>query len=111
MAVKNNLTIFQRLGQVVNPENIRPTQAQPQANTQRYNIGSDVLLKTDNKADFDRIKLQQQQNKFLANQWSRVDSGLFQQSINYETTRIASYTDFENMEFYPAIAAALDIMM
>jgi hypothetical protein len=68
MAVKNNLTIFQRLGQVVNPENIRPTQAQPQANTQRYNIGSDVLLKTDNKADFDRIKLQQQQNKFLANQ-------------------------------------------
>jgi hypothetical protein len=111
MAVKNNLTIFQRLGQVINPENVRPTQTQPKANTQRYNIGSDVLLKTDNKADFDRIKLQQQQNKYLANQWSRVDSGLFQQSINYETTRIASYSDFENMEFYPAIAAALDVMM
>ena len=111
MAQQNNLTIFQRLGQVINPENTRPKQAQAKTNTQRYNIGSDVLLKTDNKADFDRIKLQQQQNRFLANQWSRVDSGLFQQSINYETTRIASYSDFENMEFYPAIAAALDVMM
>ena len=111
MAQQNNLTIFQRLGQVINPENTRPKQAHAKTNTQRYNIGNDVLLKTDNKADFDRIKLQQQQNKFLANQWSRVDSGLFQQSINYETTRIASYSDFENMEFYPAIAAALDVMM
>jgi hypothetical protein len=32
-------------------------------------------------------------------------------SIYYETTRLASYADFEGMEFFPEIAAALDIMM
>jgi hypothetical protein len=31
--------------------------------------------------------------------------------MNYETTRIGSYSDFEAMEFYPTIAAALDVMM
>jgi hypothetical protein len=30
--------------------------------------------------------------------------------MNYETTRIGSYSDFEAMEFYPTIAAALDVM-
>jgi hypothetical protein len=30
--------------------------------------------------------------------------------MNYETTRIGSYSDFEAMEFY-LIAAALDVMM
>src|SRR5215831_13710313 len=108
MADNKNLTIFQRLGQVLNPDNIRDTQKQP---TRHYNIDSKELYKTDNKADYDRVKLQALQNQFLANSWKKVESGLFQQSINYETTRIGSYADFEAMEFYPTIAAALDIMM
>jgi hypothetical protein len=45
MAQQNNLTIFQRLGQVINPENTRPKQAQAKTNTQRYNIGSDESIK------------------------------------------------------------------
>ena len=68
------------------------------------------MLKTDNKADYEKAKLQAQQNKYLGNLWKKVENGLFQQSINYETTRIGSYADFEAMEFYPEIAAALDIM-
>jgi hypothetical protein len=31
--------------------------------------------------------------------------------VFYETTRLASYSDFEGMEFFPEIAAALDIFM
>jgi uncharacterized membrane protein YgcG len=109
MAENKNLTIFQRLGRVIGPDSAKVKQKQPQ--TQRYNIGGDVLLKTDNKAEFERAKLQAQQNKYLGQMWKKVESGLFQQSINYETTRIGSYSDFEAMEFYPTIAAALDIMM
>ena len=101
----NNLTIFQKLGQVLGPYGVKQKQ------TQRYNIGSNELLKTDNKAEFDKAKLQAQQNKYLGQTWKKVESGLFQQSINYETTRIGSYSDFEAMEFYPTIAAALDVMM
>ena len=109
MAEKQKLTVFQRLGQIIGPDGPKVKQNQPQP--QRYNIGNDVLLKTDNKADFERAKLQAQQNKYLGQMWKKVESGLFQQSINYETTRIGSYSDFEAMEFYPTIAAALDVMM
>jgi hypothetical protein len=109
MANKPKLTVFQRLGLITSPDYPKLAQKQPQP--QRYNIGNDVLLKTDNKADFERAKLQAQQNKYLNGMWKKVENGLFQQSINYETTRIGSYSDFESMEFYPTIAAALDVMM
>jgi len=105
-----NLTIFQRLGQILGPDGVKQKQKQPQQ-TQRYNIGNGELLKTDSKAEFDKAKLQAQQNKYLGQVWKKVENGLFQQSINYETTRIGSYADFEAMEFYPTIAAALDVMM
>lgn len=110
MADNKNLTIFQKLGQVLNPNNVKQTQRQAQT-TQRFNIGGGELLKTDSKAEYETAKLQAQQNKYLGQVWKKVESGLFQQSINYETTRIGSYSDFEAMEFYPTIAAALDIMM
>ena len=104
---KENLTIFQRLNRVVNP-NYNPPQKQT---TQRFNLGGNELLKTTNKQEYEAAKLQAQQNKYLQSTWKRVENGLFQQSINYETTRVGSYADFEAMEFYPTIAAALDVMM
>jgi len=103
------LTIFQKLGRVIGPDSVKQKQRQPQP--QRYNIGNNELLKTPDKGEFERAKLQAQQNKYLGQMWKKVENGLFQQSINYETTRIGSYSDFEAMEFYPTIAAALDVMM
>lgn len=100
-------TVFQRLNMIFGPEGVR--QPQPQSN--RYSINNDVLIKTQSKEEYDSVKLQQQQNKYLKGVWRKVDGELFQQSIHYETTRIGSYTDFESMEFYPEIAAALDVMM
>jgi hypothetical protein len=105
---KKNLTVFQRLGQIIGPDYQRQTQKQP---TQRFNLGGGELLKTDNKQEYEIAKLQAQQNKYLGQIWKKVENGLYQQSINYETTRISSYSDFEAMEFYPTISAALDIMM
>lgn len=103
-----NLTVFQRLGQILGPDSATKQQIKQ---TQQYNVGKSELLKTDNKAEFDQAKLQAQQSKYLGQVWKKVESGLFQQSMNYETTRIGSYSDFEAMEFYPTIAAALDVMM
>ena len=108
MATNKNLTVFQRLGQILGPDAAAKKQTQQ---TQKYNIGKGELLKTDNKAEFEQAKLQAQQSKYLGQVWKKVESGLFQQSMNYETTRIGSYSDFEAMEFYPTIAAALDVMM
>lgn len=101
-------TIFQRLNVILGPDGIKQ---QPQQQSNKYSINNDVLIKTQSKDEFDSVKLQNQQNKYLRNVWRKVDGELFQQSIHYETTRIGSYTDFESMEFYPEIAAALDVMM
>lgn len=106
---KQNLTVFQRLGKILGPDGIKTKDIQPQ--TQRYNIKKDVLLKTTDKVEYQTAKLQAQQNQYLGKVWKKVEHGLFQQAINYETTRIGSYSDFEAMEFYPEIAATLDIMM
>jgi hypothetical protein len=106
---KQQLTVFQKLGQVLGPEGFK-TKDTNKSQT-RYNVSNDVLIKTTNKAEYETAKLQAQQNKYLGQTWKKVENGLFQQSVNYETTRIGSYSDFEAMEFYPEIAAALDIMM
>jgi hypothetical protein len=104
---KSKKTVFQRMNTMFGPDGVNV----PREKTNRYSIGNGELLKTDNKADYEAAKLQAQQAKYLSGQWKKVDNELFQQSIHYETTRIGSYADFENMEFYPEIAAALDIMM
>ena len=65
---KQNLTIFQKLGQVISPDGIKPKK---QPSVQRYNIGNGELIKTDNKADYETAKLQAQQNKYLGQVWKK----------------------------------------
>ena len=98
-------TIFQQLNDLFGPEVKRPQ------NKSRYSLGDKELLKTKSKEEYDYEKLKQQQDKYLSGMWQKVDNEIYQHSIYYETTRLASYADFEGMEFFPEIAAALDIMM
>ena len=102
---QQNLTIWQRLGNI-----FRDPQPQLKQTTQ-YNFDTREILKTQSKEEYEIEKLQKQQTLYLHNQWQKVDSEMYQQAIFYETTRIAAYTDFESMEFYPELSAALDIMM
>ena len=98
-------TIFQQLNDLFGPEVKRPQ------NKSRYSLPDKELLKTKSKEEYEFEKLKQQQDKYLSGMWQKVDNEIYQHSIYYETTRLASYADFEGMEFFPEIAAALDIMM
>jgi hypothetical protein len=98
-------TIFQQLNDLFGPEVVKPQ------NKSRYSINDKELLKTKSKEEYDFEKLKRQQDAYLSNMWQKVDNEIYQHSIYYETTRLASYADFEGMEFFPEIAAALDIMM
>jgi hypothetical protein len=98
-------TIFQRLEGLFGPEKKKEDAKS------RYSLGDDQILKTKSKEEYELAKLEAQQAKYLGNMWHKVDNEIYQQSVFYETTRIASYSDFEGMEFFPEIAAALDIMM
>jgi len=98
-------TVFQQLSDLFGPER---KQAESKS---RYSINDKELIKTQSKEEYDYELLQKQQDAYLANQWKKVDNEIYQHSIYYETTRLASYADFEGMEFFPEIAAALDIFM
>ncbi len=106
MSEKKRLTIYQKLDRVFGKDGIKS----PTTQTNKYSIGGEELLRTTSKSEFEQAKLQNQQTKYLSQTWKKVDGQMYQQSVHYEVTRIGSYSDFENMEFYPEIAAALDIM-
>lgn len=103
----NKLTVFQKLTNVFTKDGVRV----PKKEVNKYTIGNTEILRTNSKQEYDTAKLEAQQGKHLSRQWAKIDGELFQQAIHYETTRVGSYSDFENMEFYPEISAALDIMM
>jgi hypothetical protein len=105
----NKKTVFQRLNTIFDASGIDLTKVNQTVN--KYSINNDVLLKTQSKEEYEAAKLQAQQSKFLGGVWRKTENELIQHSMHYETTRIGSYADFESMEFYPEIAAALDIMM
>tara|TARA_R110000824_G_scaffold106610_13_gene252083 strand:+ start:3704 stop:5704 length:2001 start_codon:yes stop_codon:yes gene_type:complete len=100
-------TVFQKLSNTFGKEGLNPN---VEKRSNKYSVGnSEEILRTKSKQEFDVAKLQAQQDKYLAGMWSRVDGELYQQAIHYETTRVGSYSDFETMEFYPEIAATLDV--
>jgi hypothetical protein len=100
---ENKLTVWQRLSQAFGPNSLLgqdyPT----------YKYDKQELLKTTSKSEYDREKLQAQQTYYLANQWGRIENNLYTQAVYYEPTRLASFYDYESMEFTPEIGAALDI--
>ena len=99
----NNLTIWQRLSKTFGPNSLLgmdyPT----------YKMDKQVLLKTTDKKEFEKEKLQLQQTLFLNNQWAKIENNLYTQAIYYEPNRIASFYDYESMEYTPEISTALDI--
>lgn len=100
---QQNYTVWQRLSKAFGPNSLL-NQDYP-----TYKLDKEVLLKTDDKAEYEKQKLQAQQTMYLAGQWAKIENNLYTQAVYYEPTRLASFYDFENMEFTPEISAALDI--
>lgn len=99
---EKNLTIWQRLSQTMGPNSLLgqdlPT----------YKFDKKELLRTTDKAEYEKEKLQARQTYYLTQQWAKIENNLYSQAVYYEPTRLASYYDYESMEYTPEIAAALD---
>jgi hypothetical protein len=67
------------------------------------------LLRTQDRATYEREKLQAQQTYYIANQWAKIENNLYSQAIYYEPSRLSATYDYESMEYTPEISAALDI--
>ena len=100
---ENKYTVWQRLGKVFGP-NSTMDQESPV-----FKFDKQELLKTTNKQEYENEKLQAQQTMYIGKQWQKVESNLYQQAVYYEPTRMASYYDYESMEYTPEISTALDV--
>ena len=98
-----NLTVWQRLAQTFGP-NSTMGQGQPD-----YKLDKSEILKTQNKVEYERAKLQNQQSLYLSTNWAKVENNLYTQAVYYEPTRLAAFYDYESMEYTPEISTALDI--
>ena len=103
MENKNQLTIWQKLTKTFGPNSLL-NQDYPV-----YKFDKKELLKTKSKDEYEYEKLQAQQSFYLSAQWSKIETNLYNQAVYYEPTRLASFYDYESMEFTPEISAALDI--
>lgn len=103
MEENKNLTVWQRLSHAFGP-NALLNQDYP-----TYKFDKKELLRTPSKQEYDKELLQAQQTYYLANQWTKIESNLYTQAVYYEPTRLASFYDYESMEYTPEISAALDI--
>ena len=100
---ENNLTVWQRLSTTFGPNSLLK-QDYP-----TFKFDKKELLRTPNRDDYEREKLQAQQTFYLTNQWAKVENNLYSQAIYYEPSRLSSQYDYESMEYTPEISAALDI--
>lgn len=74
-----------------------------------FEIPQQDLITTKSKEEFEFLKLQAQQTKYVKDQWQKVENDLYQKSFNYQMSRIAVYSDAENMEAFPEISSALSL--
>jgi hypothetical protein len=93
MAENKDLTVYQKLFYLFGP-NKGSLKTPP-----KYNFNDKELLSFQSKEEYNTQKLELQQQGYLEAQWARVDSELYQKAVYYETSRIASYMDYEAMEF------------
>ena len=93
MSNNENLTVWQRLSATFGPNSLL------NQDIPTYKFDKKELLRTQNKDEYERQKLQAQQSFYLSNQWAKIDNHLYTQAVYYEPTRLASVYDFESMEY------------
>ena len=98
-----NLTVWQRLSKTFGPDSTLG-QGRPD-----YQLDKKEILKTQDKGEYERAKLQNQQSLYLSTNWAKVENNLYTQAVYYEPTRLAAFYDYESMEYTPEISTALDI--
>ena len=100
---EQNLTVWQRLSKTFGPNSLL-NQDYP-----TFKFDKKELLRTTNRDEYEKEKLQSQQTFYLSGQWAKVENNMYSQAMYYEPTRLSAQYDYESMEYTPEISAALDI--
>ena len=100
---QRDLTIWQRLSKTFGPNSLLDLDGPT------YKLDKKELLRTTNKQEYEKEKLQMQQSLFIQDNWKKIENNLYAQAVYYEPNRISAFYDYESMEFTPEISTALDI--
>ena len=100
---QNNLTIWQKLSKTFGPNSLL-SMDEPS-----YRLDKKVLLRTPDKQEYEKEKLQMQQSLYIQDNWKKIENNLYAQAVYYEPNRISAFYDYESMEYTPEISTALDI--
>ena len=76
-----NLTVWQKLSKTFGP-NSTLGQSQPD-----YKLDKKEILKTQDKAEYERAKLQNQQSLYLSTNWAKVENNLYTQAVYFTTLK------------------------
>lgn len=107
---KNKLTVFQQLERALR-SNWNPEQGSiPHVNSYDMRGANQVLYKTTDKEDYDRAKLELQQNKYLKDRWIKANVDLSVSAFAGLNNVKLMYRDADLMDSFPEIGAALDLV-
>ncbi len=99
-------TVFQQLDNVVsgNWDNM--------SHNNSYDLSSDnnVIYTTTDKGEYEKHKLEYQQNAYLSQRWKKANTDLSVKAFNGLNNVKLMYRDADLMDAYPEIGAALDIV-
>lgn len=105
----NKLTVFQQLDKAITGNwNTQDTMAR---HINNYDMsGNSVIYQTNDKDNYDKVKLELQQNKYLENRWVKANVDLNVSAYSGLNNVKLMYRDADLMDSFPEIGAALDIV-
>lgn len=103
------LTVFQQLDKAITGNwNSNDTMAR---HVNNYDMsGDNVIYKTADKDNYDKVKLELQQNKYLENRWVKANVDLGVSAFAGLNNVKLMYRDADLMDSFPEVGAALDIV-
>jgi hypothetical protein len=106
-------TIYQALNKTLNGWNTGTytTNVKVGNNSNTYNYGNNIILKTTDKEEYNRAKLQAKQDSYLAKKWYTGNIQTNISTLNNMNLVDLMYRDVELMCSRPEISAAIDIFM
>ena len=105
------LTVFQNLDKAISGNWDSSSSQKSYSNS--YDLAAyekEVLYKAKDKDDFNKTKLELQQNKYLSNRWQKANADLSVQAFAGLNNVKLMYRDADLMDSFPEIGAALDIV-
>ena len=106
---KNKLTVFQTLERALKGNFTSDQGFQPHVNSYDMSGQNSILYRTQDKQEFERTKLELQQNAYLKERWLKANIDLSVTAFAGLTNVKLMYRDADLMDSFPEIGAALDI--